>query len=84
MLVWIIGLWETVDMPNDISDLLIDAYQGSRPASAHCKKCGQTFRSVPMATKDAKSAIQSDFDAHKCQKLDVNQAAARIAKEATE
>ena len=69
-------------MANDPSNLIIDAYQGSRPASAHCLKCGGTFRSLPsMTTLEAKSAIQSDFDAHKCEKLDVDEAVTRIVRE---
>jgi len=69
-------------MANDPTNLIIDAYQGSRPASAHCLKCGGTFRSLPsMTTLEAKSAIQSDFDAHKCEKLDVEEAANRIVRE---
>ena len=69
-------------MANDPSYLIIDAYQGSRPASAHCLKCGGTFRSLPsMTTLEANSAIQSDFDAHKCEKLDVDEAVNRIVRE---
>jgi hypothetical protein len=34
-----------------------------------------------MTTLEAKSAIQSDFDAHKCKKLDVEEAATRIVRE---
>ncbi len=69
-------------MANDPCNLMIDAYQGSRPVSAHCVKCGGTFRSVDtMSTLEAKSAIQSEFDAHTCKKLDVDEAVARIVEE---
>jgi hypothetical protein len=34
-----------------------------------------------MTTLEAKSAIQSHFDAHKCKKLDVEEAATRIVRE---
>ncbi len=69
-------------MANNPTNLMIDAYQGSRPVSAHCVKCGETFRSLAtMTTLEARSAIQSEFDAHKCKKLDVDEAVARIVGE---
>ena len=42
------------------------------------------FSTVTALGARIKTSIQEQFNAHKCEREDVNQAAARIVKEATE
>jgi hypothetical protein len=51
---------------------------GYAVSSLNCEK------SKKLTALEAKSAVQSDFEAHKCNKLDVVEAAAQIVREATQ
>jgi hypothetical protein len=73
-------------MANVLTNLETDAYQGSRPISAHCKLCGRGFTASPEMTPDqGKKALEQEFNDHRCKgkKEDVSQVAARIVREAT-
>jgi hypothetical protein len=72
-------------MANVLTNLEIDAYQGSRPISSHCKLCGRGFNASPEMTADqARKALEQEFSDHKCggKKENISQVAARIVREA--
>jgi hypothetical protein len=53
------------NVPHPRINLLIDTYQGSRPISAHCKKCDTHFRTSPELTpSEAISDINEQYDFH--------------------
>jgi predicted nucleic acid binding AN1-type Zn finger protein len=53
------------------------------PVLGICEYCNTQFSGDPNMG-NAQSAIQEQFNAHKCQRLDESQNAARIVREATE
>jgi formylmethanofuran dehydrogenase subunit B len=53
------------------------------PVLGICEYCNAHFSGEPDRG-NAQSAIQEQFNAHKCKSEDASQAAARIVKEATE
>jgi hypothetical protein len=53
------------------------------PVLGICEYCNAQFSGEPN-TGNAESAIQKQFNAHKCKPEDASQAAARIGREATE
>ncbi len=53
------------------------------PVIGICESCNAQFSGDPNMG-NAQSAIQEQFNAHKCKPGDASQAAARIVKEATE
>jgi hypothetical protein len=54
------------------------------PLLGICEQCNAQFSSGLMPVEAAKADIQERFDAHKCEREDMNQAAARIVRETTE
>ena len=54
------------------------------PQLGVCEYCNMQFSTVTALGARIKTSIQEQFNAHKCEREDVNQAAARIVKEATE
>ena len=54
------------------------------PLLGICEYCNAQFSSGLMPVEAAKDDIQARFDAHKCEPEDVNQADARIVREATD
>lgn len=54
------------------------------PPLAICECCNKQFKSQLPRTEAAISEIQALFDAHKCERQDFAQNAARIVREATE
>src|SRR5271169_2624509 len=53
------------------------------PQLGVCEFCNMQFSAVTPLGAPNKTAIQEQFNAHKCNPEDVNQAAARIVREAT-
>jgi len=53
------------------------------PVLGICERCNAQFSGNPNMG-NAQSAIQEQFNAHKCQSEDASQAAARVMKQATE
>ena len=53
------------------------------PVLGVCEYCNAQFSGDPDMG-NAQSAIQEQFNAHKCKREDINQAAARIVRESTE
>ncbi len=53
------------------------------PVLGICERCKAQFSGNPNMG-NAQSAIQEQFNAHKCQSEDTSQAAARVMKEATD
>lgn len=52
---------------NPRENLVIDAYEGTRPSEAHCEECSETFRtSSALTSYQAIRQIRADFDAHAC------------------
>jgi len=49
-----------------------------------CEYCNAQFESGLMPVEAAKADIQERFNVHKCEREDVNQAAARIVRETTD
>jgi hypothetical protein len=56
----------------------------SRPLTAVCEYCNQTFQSQNESDEMAECKIEAEFDAHKCKPMDSSQNALRIVREATE
>ena len=56
------------------------------PVLGVCEFCNMQFPAhQPLSgPSEAQAAIQQQFNAHKCEREDVNQAAARIVSESTE
>jgi hypothetical protein len=54
------------------------------PLLGICEHCGMQFHSGLLPVEAAKDDIQERFNVHKCEREDVNQAAARIVRETTE
>ena len=54
------------------------------PLLGICEYCNMQFHSSLLPVEAAKDDIQERFNVHKCKHEDVNQAAARIVREATE
>lgn len=56
------------------------------PVLGVCEFCNMQFpvHQPPGEQAEAQAAIQQQFDAHKCEREDVSQAAARTVREATE
>ena len=75
------GLWETVGMAK--RNLRIVKRVRNVPVLGICEYCDTQFSGDP-STGNAESAIQKQFNAHKCKPGDASQAASRIAKEATQ
>jgi len=76
-----IGLWETVGMAK--RNLRIVKRVRNVPVLGICEHCKAQFSGNPNMG-NAQSAIQEQFNAHKCQSEDASQAAARIVGEAKE
>ena len=53
------------------------------PVLGVCENCNTQFSGNPNMG-NAQSAIQEQFNAHKCQREDASQGTARIAREATQ
>ena len=55
------------------------------PVLGVCELCNMQFPVLqpPGEQAEAQAAIQQQFDAHKCEREDFSQAAARIVREAT-
>lgn len=53
------------------------------PLLGICENCNMQFSSGLMPVEAAKADIQERFNVHKCERGNVNQAAARILREAT-
>jgi hypothetical protein len=53
------------------------------PVLGICEYCNAQFSGDP-SRGNAQSAIQEQFNTHKCKPIDASQAAARIVREATE
>jgi len=53
-------------------------------AIAICESCDMQFNSHQPIEDDAEAEMRATFDAHKCQREDASQNAARIMREATE
>ena len=51
------------------------------PLLGVCEYCNAQFESGLMPVEAAKADIQERFNVHKCEREDVNQAAARIVKD---
>jgi len=49
-----------------------------------CEYCNMQFSALTPLGAPNKTSIQQQFNAHKCKREDVNQAAARTVREATE
>ena len=75
-----VGLWETQFMPK--RNLRIVKRVRNVPVLGICEHCNAQFSGDPERG-NAQSAIQEQFNAHKCKPEDASQAAARIVKEAT-
>ncbi len=54
------------------------------PLLGICEYCNMQFPSGLMPIEAAKDDIQERFNVHKCEREDVNQAAARIVRETTD
>ncbi len=55
------------------------------PVLGVCEFCDMQFSAhQPSGQSEAQAAIQQQFNAHKCKREDVNQAAARIVMKTTE
>jgi hypothetical protein len=52
------------------------------PVLGICEYCNMQFSGDPN-TGNAQSAIQEQFNAHKCKRLDASQNAVRVVREAT-
>jgi hypothetical protein len=74
------GLWETVGMAK--RNLRIVKRVRNIPVLAVCEHCNAQFSGDPNRG-NAQSAIQSQFNAHKCKSEVASQAAARIVTETT-
>jgi len=46
-----------------------------------CESCNMQFESHQPIEDDAEAEMRAAFDAHKCKREDINQAAARIVRE---
>ena len=60
---------------------------GAVPCVAGCSYCSKQIKASAADLRSAQTAtksLQAQFDAHKCEREDASQAAARIVKEATE
>jgi hypothetical protein len=54
------------------------------PVLGICEYCNTQFPADPHRLGEAKDTIQSQFDAHKCKRLDESQNALRVVREATQ
>jgi hypothetical protein len=73
------GLWETCFMPK--RNLRIAKRVRNVPVLGICECCNAQFSGDPNMG-NAQSAIQEQFNAHKCKPEDASQVAARIVREA--
>ena len=74
------GLWETCFMPK--RKLRIAKRVRNVPVLGICEQCNAQFSGDP-ARGNAQSAIQEQFNAHKCKPDDASQAVPRVVKQAT-
>jgi hypothetical protein len=74
-------VWETEGMPKRI--LRIVKRVRNVPVLGICESCHAQFSGNPRMG-NAQSAIQEQFNAHKCKPEDASQAAARTVSESTQ
>jgi len=68
-------------------EMQVVKYIGPAPFLAVCTYCNHQFKIPPdvtMTAADAAAFLQSEFDKHKCERMDESQNAVRIVREATE
>jgi len=75
-----LALWETDDMPK--RNLRIVKRVRNVPVLGVCEHCNEQFMGDPDMG-NAQSAIQEQFNRHKCKLMDASQNAGQIVKETT-